>query len=50
VKPQALLAFLRQSGVHSTRSTTFVQGRTVRWALAWSFFEVSMTAYPNWAL
>lgn len=38
---QALIAYLRQRGVHSTRSTTFVQGRTVRWALAWSFFEVA---------
>lgn len=41
---QAVLASLREHKIHTTRSTTFVQGSTVRWGIAWSFFTLAPAA------
>ncbi|TSN39315.1 U6 small nuclear RNA (adenine-(43)-N(6))-methyltransferase [Bagarius yarrelli] len=39
---------LRKQGVSKVTHTEFCQGRTMRWALAWSFYEdVTMPSPPN---
>ncbi|EQC40043.1 hypothetical protein SDRG_02699 [Saprolegnia diclina VS20] len=39
-----LLAALRAAGIRNTRTTEFLQGRTTRWGLAWSFTNDGMDA------
>lgn len=39
-----LKAYLREKGIASMSTTEFCQGRTMRWAVAWSF-DNSIT-YP----
>lgn len=38
---QAVLACLREHKILTTRTTTFVQGKTLRWGVAWSFFHLA---------
>ena len=38
---KTLRALLRDAGVPIVHSTRFAQGRTMRWGLAWSFYEDS---------
>ncbi|OQS00296.1 methyltransferase METT10D [Thraustotheca clavata] len=39
-----LLAALRSAGIHNMRTTEFLQGRTTRWGIAWSFTQDGLDA------
>jgi 23S rRNA A1618 N6-methylase RlmF len=39
VSVKKILKFLHENGIKNTRTTTFYQGHTTRWAIAWSFGE-----------
>eukprot|EP01127_Copromyxa_protea_P015414 TRINITY_DN442_c1_g1_i1.p1 TRINITY_DN442_c1_g1~~TRINITY_DN442_c1_g1_i1.p1 ORF type:complete len:464 (+),score=88.72 TRINITY_DN442_c1_g1_i1:31-1422(+) len=40
VSVKKLLKTLHEKGIKNTRTTTFYQGHTTRWAVAWSFGEI----------
>lgn len=39
---QPVLDILKENNVHSVSETQFCQGRTMRWAVAWTFTELSL--------
>ncbi|KAH9144304.1 hypothetical protein AeRB84_011757 [Aphanomyces euteiches] len=42
-----LLATLRESGIRNTRTTEFLQGRTTRWGIAWTFTDDGIDQTEN---